>query len=167
MFSFVGALPSAASAEGCPPLFRCFTGNTAQSHFSSRACPPFGLWPLRTGLDLLTRRAGDLPVIVHVVSQRARVLRLRRTEQPLANNVAAVLPSSYSERSRHPDPSAFRSSIAHRYLWSTLQETPRDVSRKTRGQDGFATSFSVGLLNPLQHAGLSRRSPSCRSFGVR
>jgi hypothetical protein len=58
------------------------------------------------------RRAGDLPVLVHVVSQRARVLRLRRTEQPLAFNAAAVLPSSTTERSRHPDPSAFRSSIA-------------------------------------------------------
>src|ERR1700758_4431915 len=30
------------------------------------------------------RRTGDLPVLVHVVSQRAQVLRLRRTEQPLA-----------------------------------------------------------------------------------
>ena len=37
-------------------------------------------------------RAGDLPGPVHVVSQRARVLRLRRTGQPLANNAAAVLP---------------------------------------------------------------------------
>src|SRR6516164_4484443 len=46
---------------------------------------------------------------------------------------------------------------------STLQETPRDVSSKTRGQDGFATSFPVGLLHPLQHAGLSRRSPDCPS----
>jgi len=53
------------------------------------------------------RRTGDLPVLVHVVSQRSRVLRLRRTEQPLASSVAAVLPSSISERSRHPDPSAF------------------------------------------------------------
>jgi hypothetical protein len=44
-------------------------------------------------------------------------------------------------------------SPAHRCLWSTLQETPRDVSCKTRGQDGFATSFPVGLLHPLQHAG--------------
>src|SRR5271156_1860892 len=44
---------------------------------------------------------------------------------------------------------------------STLQETPRDVPSKTRGQDGFATSFPVGLLHPLQHAGLSRRSPVC------
>src|SRR5713101_5119746 len=43
------------------------------------------------------RRAGDLPVLVHVVSQRARVLRLRRTDSPLAICVAAVLPSSYSE----------------------------------------------------------------------
>src|SRR5712691_5633470 len=44
---------------------------------------------------------------------------------------------------------------------STLQETPRDVPSKTQGQDGFATSFPVGLLHPLQHAGLSRRSPAC------
>src|SRR5207247_3030335 len=47
---------------------------------------------------------------------------------------------------------------------STLQETPRDVPSKTRGQDGFATSFPVGLLHPLQHAGLTRRSPSSRPF---
>jgi hypothetical protein len=37
MFSSVCALPSTASAEGCPPLFGCFTGSTAQSDFSS-AC---------------------------------------------------------------------------------------------------------------------------------
>src|ERR1035437_8294465 len=48
-------------------------------------------------LILTPRRAGDLPVLVHVVSQRARVLRLRRTDSPLAISVAAVLPSSYSE----------------------------------------------------------------------
>src|ERR1700676_2884736 len=58
------------------------------------------------------RRTGDLPVLVHVVSQRARVLRLRRTGQPLAYIAAAVLPSSYSQWSRHPDLRAFRSSIA-------------------------------------------------------
>ena len=44
---------------------------------------------------------------------------------------------------------------------STLQETSHDAPCKTRGQDGFATSFPVGLLHPLQHAGLSRRSPDC------
>src|SRR5208337_5289084 len=34
MFSFVCALPSPASAEGCPSLFGWFTGTTAQSDFS-------------------------------------------------------------------------------------------------------------------------------------
>ena len=43
------------------------------------------------------RRAGDLPVLVHVVSQRARVLRLRRTDGPLAIGVAAEVPSPHSE----------------------------------------------------------------------
>src|ERR1035437_6030546 len=47
---------------------------------------------------------------------------------------------------------------AHRCLRPTLRNTPRDVSRKTRGQDGVAFSFPVGLLHPLQHAGLSRRT---------
>src|SRR5215467_4816855 len=46
---------------------------------------------------------------------------------------------------------------------STLQASPRDDACKTRGQNGFATSFPVGLLHPLQHAGLSRRSPTCPS----
>src|SRR6266478_3694905 len=48
---------------------------------------------------------------------------------------------------------------------STLQAAPRGVACKTRGQDGFATSFPVGLLHPLQHAGLSRRTPGCPSLG--
>ena len=42
----------------------------------------------------LARRTGDLPVLVHVVSQRARVLRLRRTGQSTRDNVVVVLPSS-------------------------------------------------------------------------
>jgi hypothetical protein len=41
---------------------------------------------------------------------------------------------------------------------STLQMTPRDVTRKTEGQDGVAVSFLVGLFHSLQHAGLSRRT---------
>jgi hypothetical protein len=36
--------------------------------------------------------------------------------------------------------------------------TPRDVARKTEGQDGVAISFLVGLFHSLQHAGLSRRT---------
>src|SRR6266566_8952022 len=55
-------------------------------------------WGLRGPASIIgPRRTGDLPVLVHVVSQRARVLRLRRTDSPLAISVAAMLPSSYSE----------------------------------------------------------------------
>jgi len=103
------------------------------------------------------RRAGDLPVLVHVVSQRARVLRLRRTGQPLASNAAAVLPSSYSSGSRHPDLAFFEAQSPRSPMpRSTLRKTPRDVPRKTRGRDGVAFSFPV--LHPLQHAGSSRRT---------
>src|SRR5260370_4407776 len=49
---------------------------------------------------------------------------------------------------------------------STLQALPRDITCKTRGQDGFAVSFPVGLFHPLQHAGLSRRSPSGPTSGA-
>jgi len=45
--------------------------------------------------------------------------------------------------------------------------TPRGVPSKTRGQDGFATSFPAGLLPPLQHAGLVRRTRVARQSGVR
>src|ERR1019366_4115112 len=38
-------------------------------------------------LIIRPRRTGDLPVLVHVVSQRAGVLRLRRTDSPLAISV--------------------------------------------------------------------------------
>jgi hypothetical protein len=41
---------------------------------------------------------------------------------------------------------------------STLRLTPRGATRKTQGQDGVALSFPVGILPPLQHAGLSRRT---------
>src|SRR5580700_10446218 len=97
MFSLVCALTSPASAEGCTPLFGWFTGSTAHRllqhvHVRRAVCGLRG-----PALIVRPRRAGDLPVLVHVVSQRARVLRLRRTVSPLAYSVAAVLPSSHSE----------------------------------------------------------------------
>jgi len=45
------------------------------------------------------RRAGDLPVLVHVVSQRVQVLRLRRTDQSTRISVVVVLPSSIGTKS--------------------------------------------------------------------
>src|ERR1700685_2829218 len=54
----------------------------------------------------------------------------------------------------------FRSSIARptNALAYASTETSR-LNRKTQGQDGVACSFLVRLFHPLQHAGLSRRTP--------
>src|SRR5712691_8847978 len=58
------------------------------------------------------RRTGALSVLVHVVSQRARVLRLRRTEQAARVSRGCRIAFLLSEWSRHPVPSAFRTSVA-------------------------------------------------------
>src|SRR5215469_9353274 len=74
------------------------------------------------------RRVGDLPVLVHVVSQRAWVLRLRRTDRPLAICVArrvAFLLLGMKSASRSTSFSQLNHP-AHRCLWSTLQAPPRD-----------------------------------------
>jgi hypothetical protein len=164
MFSFVCALPSTASAEGCPFLFGRFTGTTAQSDFSS-ACVPavrfmvFADRPWSSDQGVL----GDLPVLVQVVSQRARVLRLRRTDIHLR---IAWLPCCLPPlgRSRHPDPSAFRSSIAPPTGTSGLRFMKHLAMFPARleARMGSLFSFPVGLLHPLQNAGLARRSPICR-----
>src|SRR5262249_44443053 len=78
----------------------CSAGSQVLRHSPTspaRACPPCGFGLRGPALIIRPRRAGDLPVLVYVVSQRARVLRLRRTDRPLAIYVAAVLPSPYSE----------------------------------------------------------------------
>ena len=97
MFSLVCALPSPASAEGGPSLFGWFTGTTVQSDSSRPCMSAVRLMRLRGPVSIcwMPRRPGGLPVLVHVVSQRARVLRLRRTERATrVFNVAVVLPSS-------------------------------------------------------------------------
>src|ERR1700676_3556081 len=119
MFSFGCALPSPTSAESCPSLFGWFTGSTAQSDFSNTCAS--ALWFMAfAGRPWLSPQGvlEILPVLVHVVLSACRVLRLRRTGQPLAYNAAAVLPSYYSPCSRHPDKSHFTklNSRAHWFL---------------------------------------------------
>ena len=113
MFSFICALPSPTAAEALAPLFGWFTGTAAQSDFSSTCMSALRFmafadrpWSLDQGVLEISRFSCML------FYQRARVLRLRRTGQPLAYNAAAVLPSSYTEGSQHPVLPALRSSIA-------------------------------------------------------
>src|SRR6202163_2144353 len=163
MFSSVCALPSPASAEGCcPSLFGWFTGTTAQSDFSrtfvsavrfmafaDRPCSSDqGVLEIsRFSCMLFLSVRGFLDYAGPTVHSRLAWLPCCL---PLTRNEVGILIYVLfaAQSPRPPMP------------LSTLQETPRDVPSKTRGQDGFATSFPVGLLHPLQHAGLSRRSPS-------
>src|SRR5712671_4436630 len=113
MFSLVCALPSPASAEGCPSLFGWFTGSTAQSDFSGTYMSAVRLVAFADrpcssdqGVLQISRFSCMLFLSVRGFSDYAG------PKQPLAICAAAVLPSSYSEWSRHPDLRAFRSSIA-------------------------------------------------------
>ncbi len=114
MFSLVCVLSSPASAEGwLPSLVRLVHRYYDTVRLLRYVHVRYSVCGLRgPALIVRPRRAGDLPVLVHVVSQRAWVLRLRRTEQPLTICAAAVLHFLLSEWSRHPDLRAFRSSIA-------------------------------------------------------
>ena len=110
MFSLARAIFSPGSAEACSSLFVWFIDTMARSD-SSRACVS-ALWlctfadrpPSLSGRGSFPfgpRRSRGLPVLVHVVSQRARVLRLRRTDCSLAfiaNNRVAFLQSGESRR---------------------------------------------------------------------
>jgi hypothetical protein len=93
--------------------------------FADRASFPFG-----------SRRSRGLPVLVHVVSQRARVLRLRRTVCSLA--FIAKQPCCLPPIRRESAPwfCVFRSSIAR--PTDTPVYASSDISRKTEGQDGVA-----------------------------
>ena len=79
--------------------------------------------------------------------------------------MAAVLPSSISERSRHPDPSAFRSSIARPTGTSGLRFRNQLALSPARLEERMESlfSFPVGLLHPLVG---SRTGAMLRRFGL-
>src|SRR5664279_5517723 len=160
MFSFICALPSPASAGSCLPLFGRFTGSTAQSDFSSACVSVVRLCAFTDRPSSMTEGALEISRFSCMLflsvrgfldyagpDSHSRLTRLPCCLPPTRQGVG-ILIWRFSKLN-HP---------AHRCLRPTLRNTPRDVSRKTRGQDGVAFSFPVGLLHPLQHAGLSRRT---------
>src|SRR5262249_11085313 len=105
-------------------------------------------------------------VLVHVVSQRARVLRLRRTGWPLALHATNRVAFPVTSGGRRPDPAVFRSSIAPPTDTSVYTSTDTSRCHPQDSRPGWIRcSFPVGLFHPLQHAGLSRRSTYNRVVG--
>jgi hypothetical protein len=101
------------SAEGRPSLFGWFTGTTTQSDFSSTCMSAVRLvafadrpWSPDQGALEISRFSCMLFLSVR------GFLDYAGPDIHSRYNVAAVLPPSYSEWSRHPDLRAFRSSIA-------------------------------------------------------
>ena len=166
MFSLVCALPPLPPQE---IALLCSAGSQVLQRSPTspvRSRPPFGLGPSRTGLDLSTKTCRRSPGSRDVVSQRARVLRLRRTEPATRVNVAARFAFLRSEWSRRPVATRFSklNSPAHLYLCLRFQHHLAMSSAGLEARIDSLFSFPVGLFHPLQHAGLSRRSPSCPSF---
>src|SRR6266849_627639 len=133
MFSSVCALPSPASAEGCcSSLFGWFTGTTAQ--FS---CMLF--LSVRGFLDY----AGP--------------------SNPLAITwLLCCLPPLGTESASCSIGFSKLNSPAHRYLCLRFKRYLAISPARLEARIDSLLSFPVGLFHPLQHAGLSRRSPSRR-----
>jgi hypothetical protein len=95
VFSPICALPSPASVEGCPSLFGCFTGITAQSDFSRTFMSAVRFMPFAD-------RSWSVDQDVQEISRFSCMLFLSvrgfldyaGPGNPLAFSVAVVLPSS-------------------------------------------------------------------------
>jgi hypothetical protein len=97
-----------------------------------------------------------LPVLVHVVSRRARGLRLREADRLLRASAAGRVAFPFCPQDRRLE-LVLRSSIPGPPMpLSTLRSPPRGGTRKTQGQDG-SLLLSCRTLSFL-HAGLFRRT---------
>ena len=161
MFSLARALPSPTSAEDRSPLFGWFIGTTARSDFSGTYMPALWLWAFADRSRPLSSRDAleisrfscmlflSVPGFLDYAgpSGHSRSLATGCVAFPVGNRVQRPNSAFFEAQSPRPP-----------IPLSTLRLTPRDVYRKTRGQDGFALSFLVGLSHSQQHAGLSRRT---------
>src|SRR5215471_8139986 len=111
--------PQSASFPPQPPqrvTLRCSVGSLVLRRSPTspeRSCPPFGLWPSRTGLDLsveTSRRSLGSRACCFSACAGSSTTQDRSIRSRLAR-LSYCLPP-VPEGSRHPDPSHFRSSIA-------------------------------------------------------
>jgi hypothetical protein len=129
----------------------CSTGSPVLRHSPTspeRSRPRYGLWPLRTGLaatDKTYRRSPGSRACCFSACAGSKTTQDRTaTRVSRGCRIAFLL----SEWSRHPVPSAFRSSIARPTGTSVYASVHTSrCARKTRGQDGFAFLLSCRALS--------------------
>jgi len=126
-----------------------FTGTTAQSDFSSTCMSAVGYGLCGPVLFFRTRRTRDLRFSCMLFLS---VRGSQTTQDRTATREIAWLPCCLppSRKDRHPDPSAFRSSIAPPlYLWSTFTRH-LTVPLQDSSQMESLFSFPVGLFHPYK-----------------
>src|SRR5216683_6841060 len=164
MISLVCALPSQ------PPrklALLCSTGSLVLRHSPTspaRSRPPFGLWPLRTGLVLSSktyRRSPGSRACCFSACAGSQTAQDRNNHSRFS--VVAVLPSSTRTESASCSIGFSKlNSPAHRYPCLRFKRRLAISPARLEARMDSLLSFPVGLFHPLQHAGLSRRSPSRR-----
>ena len=169
MFSLARALPSSTSAEDRSSLFGRFIGTTARSDSSGTCLSAVRL------IAFSDRSRSWLDREVPEVSRFSCMLFLSVRgfldyAEPTGHsriNATSHIAFSVGDGIGDSEEILFEAQLPGPPMpLSTLRLQPRGGNRKTQGQDGFAFSFPVGLFHPLQHAGLSRRSPTMDSNSV-
>src|SRR5260370_28208317 len=145
--------PQSAPFPPRPPrkvALPCSAGSQVIRHSPTSpegSCPPFGLWPPRTGLDPLTKTYRRSP------GSRMLFLSVRRFSDyagPASHSRLAWLPYCLPPLGTESasGPSAFRSSIARPPNTSVYALTyTSHVACKTRVQDEFAVLLSRRALS--------------------
>jgi len=148
--------PPAAPFPPRPPqevTFHCSAGSSVLRRSPTspaRACLHYGLWLSQTGLPRQAKACWRSPgsraccfLGVHGLfdyagpDSHSRITQPPYCLPPSQKGVGILIFRLYEAQSPRPP-----------MPLSTLQMTPRDVTRKTRGQDGFAISFPAGTCTP-------------------
>ena len=167
--------PSSVPFPPQPPLkvaLHCSADSLVVRHSPTspvRSCPPFGLWPSRTGLDPSTktpRRSPGSRACCFSACAGSKTTQDRAIHSRLAW-LLCCLPPLGTESASCSIGFSKLNSPAHWYLslrfrWHLTMSPARFEAR----MDSLF-SFPVGLFHPLQHAGLSRRTPSGRRLTPR
>src|SRR5262245_31996276 len=150
MFSLAHALPSPTSAEERSSLFGWFIGNIAWSDPSEACMPALRLWAFsgrpRSGFERgapeVSRFSCMLFLSVRGFLDYAGSIGHSRLTRP------TVLPSPLRQKVGILEQRFFEAqSPGPPIPLSTLRAPPHDVTRKTRGQDGFAVLLSCRALS--------------------
>src|SRR5216684_3472447 len=162
MFSTVCALPSPASAEGLPPLFGWFKGSTAQSDFSCTFMSAVRFMAFADRSWSVDQDVQDISWFSCMLFLSVRgFLDYAGPSNPLAITwLLCCLPPLGRESASCSIGFSKLNSPAHRYLCLRFKRYLAISPARLEARIDSLLSFPVGLFHPLQHAGLSRRSPN-------